>query len=153
MQIPALRERKSDIPALVQSFLARYAPDEKIQLSPGAMNCLLQYDWPGNVRELENSIERAIALGNHKLIDIPDLPPAIASAAPAGIGVANAVSLSTSNLEEMERETIRRVFEQCKGDKVMAGRTLGISRATLYRKLKRYNIEPGSPRMMGMGAS
>jgi DNA-binding NtrC family response regulator len=105
------------------------------------------------VRELENSIERALALGNHKMVDIPDLPPAIASTAPAGVGMVSAASVNTSNLEEMERETIRRVFEQCKGDKVMAGRTLGISRATLYRKLKRYNIEPGAPRMMGMGAS
>lgn len=154
MQIPALRERKSDIPALVQSFLARYAPDEKIQLTAGVMNCLLQYDWPGNVRELENCIERAIALGNHHLIDIPDLPPAIASAAPIPIGMPQPVATaSSSNLEDLERETIRRVFEQCKGDKVLAGKTLGISRATLYRKLKRYNIEPGAPvgAMMGVG--
>jgi two-component system response regulator AtoC len=152
MSLPSLRERKNDIPALVQSFLARYAPDEHLQLTPGVMNCLLQYDWPGNVRELENCIERAIALGNHKIIDIPDLPPAIASAAPLGIGTAHSANINTSNLEDMERETIRRVFEQCKGDKVMAGKTLGISRATLYRKLKRYNIEPGAPHVMSMGA-
>jgi two-component system, NtrC family, response regulator AtoC len=152
MSLPSLRERKSDIPALVQSFLARYAPDERIQMTPSVMNCLLQYDWPGNVRELENCIERAIALGNHKTIDIPDLPPAIASAAPASIGAAHAANINTSNLEDMERETIRRVFEQCKGDKVAAGKTLGISRATLYRKLKRYNIEPGAAQVMGMTA-
>jgi DNA-binding NtrC family response regulator len=151
MSLPALRERRNDIPALVQSFLARYAPDEHLQLTPSVMNCLLQYDWPGNVRELENCIERAIALGNHKIIDIPDLPAAIASAAPAGIAAAHAANINTSNLEDMERETIRRVFEQCKGDKVMAGKTLGISRATLYRKLKRYNIEPGAPQAMSMG--
>ena len=65
---------------------------------------------------------------------------------------AHAANINTSNLEDMERETIRRVFEQCKGDKVMAGKTLGISRATLYRKLKRYNIEPGTPQVMSMGA-
>lgn len=151
IQIPSLRERKSDIPALVQSFLARYSPDEKIQITPNVMNCLLQYDWPGNVRELENCIERAIALGNHKTIDVGDLPPAIASAAPLSVGGTPSVSVNTSNLEDMERETIRRVFEQCKGDKVQAGRTLGISRATLYRKLKRYNIEPGAPQVMGVG--
>ena len=151
MQIPSLRERKSDIPALVQSFLARYSPDEKIQITPNVMNCLLQYDWPGNVRELENCIERAIALGNHKTIDVGDLPPAIASAAPISVGGVPAVPVNTSNLEDMERETIRRVFEQCKGDKVQAGKTLGISRATLYRKLKRYNIEPGAAQVMGVG--
>jgi two-component system, NtrC family, response regulator AtoC len=144
MHLPALRERKSDIPALVQSFLARYAPDEKLQLTPGVMSCLLQYEWPGNVRELENCIERAIALGNHKTIDVCDLPPAIAQNAPHLVGSGHAPSSNTVNLEDIERETIRRVFEQSKGDKVMAGRLLGISRATLYRKLKRYNIEYGT---------
>ena len=154
IQIPSLRERKSDIPALVQSFLARYAPDEKLQLTASAMNCLLQYDWPGNVRELENCIERAIALGNHKVIDVQDLPPAIASAAPVMAGATPVAAQSNSgNLEDLERETIRRVFEQCNGDKALAGKTLGISRATLYRKLKRYNIEgAGAPQAMGVGA-
>jgi two-component system response regulator AtoC len=144
LQIPALRERKSDIPALVQSFLARYAPDEHIQVTPAAMSCLLQYDWPGNVRELENCIERAIALGNHRHIDTGDLPPAIALNAPTLPASAPAPSGNMSNLEDIERETIKRVFEQSKGDKVLAGKILGISRATLYRKLKRYNIEPGA---------
>ena len=143
IQIPALRERKSDIPALVQSFLARYSPDERIQVTPAVMSCLLQYEWPGNVRELENCIERAIALGNHKIIDVSDLPPAIASNAPSLPAGGGSSSSNMSNLEDIERETIRRVFEQSKGDKVLAGKILGISRATLYRKLKRYNIEPG----------
>jgi two-component system response regulator AtoC len=145
IQIPALRERRSDIPALAQSFLARYSPEEKIQLTPAVMSCLLQYDWPGNVRELENCIERAIALGNHKMIDVGDLPPAIASNAPAAPIGGQAAASNLSNLEDIERETIRRVFEQSNGDKVLTGKILGISRATLYRKLKRYNIEHGSP--------
>ena len=151
IQIPALRERKSDIPALVQSFLARYSPDERIQLTPAVMSCLLHYDWPGNVRELENCIERAIALGNHKSIDIADLPPAIASNAPSLPIGSNASSSNMSNLEDIERETIKRVFEQSKGDKVLTGKILGISRATLYRKLKRYNIEPGPPQASAAG--
>ncbi|MFZ0285733.1 MAG: helix-turn-helix domain-containing protein, partial [Terriglobales bacterium] len=104
--------------------------------------CLLQYDWPGNVRELENCIERAVALGDSRTIDIGDLPPTIASASPmqesSGMGHSNV--LSTNDLEDIERATIERVFEQVKGDKAMAGKMLGISRATLYRKLKRYNI-------------
>ncbi len=65
--LPSLRERRSDIPALIQAFLARYSPDAKITLTTAAMNSLLQYDWPGNVRELENCIERAIALGNRQI--------------------------------------------------------------------------------------
>ncbi|HXZ81615.1 MAG TPA: sigma-54 dependent transcriptional regulator [Terriglobales bacterium] len=141
INLPALRERRSDVPALVQAFLARYATNSKIQLTPAAMNCLLQYDWPGNVRELENCIERAIALGNHQTIDVHDLPPAIRASSDGLPVIRGDVSASSSNLEDLERETIRRVFEQAKGDKVLAGKMLGISRATLYRKLKRYNIE------------
>ncbi|HMK28980.1 MAG TPA: sigma-54 dependent transcriptional regulator [Terriglobales bacterium] len=141
INLPALRERRSDIPALVQAFLARYAPDTKMQLTPAAMTCLLQYDWPGNVRELENCIERAIALGNHHAIDVQDLPPAIRASAEASPLVRSEGAAGSSNLEDLERETIRRVFEQAKGDKVLAGKMLGISRATLYRKLKRYHID------------
>jgi DNA-binding NtrC family response regulator len=94
------------------------------------------------VRELENCVERAVALGDQQLLDVDDLPPAIASTAqqqeldPRSTGL----GLSTTDLEDIERTTIERVFEQVKGDKALAGKMLGISRATLYRKLKRYNI-------------
>jgi DNA-binding NtrC family response regulator len=131
------------------------------------MKALINYDWPGNVRELENCVERAVALGNGTSIDLGDLPPSIAAldssvsrpvseSAPklvSDLAVAAemssvespaAIPLSTTDLEDIERATIRRVFEQVKGDKAIAGRMLGISRATLYRKLKRYNIS-GSP--------
>jgi DNA-binding NtrC family response regulator len=114
------------------------------------MKSLLQYDWPGNVRELENCVARAVALGDGKLIDVADLPPAIRTEQPDSPGIlsADAASLSTTALAEMERMTILRVFEQANGDKVLTGKMLGISRATLYRKLKRYNIpvkaEPGA---------
>src|SRR4051794_16529524 len=101
IQIPALRERRSDIPALVQSFLARYSPDERIQITPAVMTCLLQYDWPGNARELENCIERAIALGNHRQIDVADLPSAIASNAPSAPTGSPSSSSHLSNLEDI----------------------------------------------------
>ena len=140
VHLPALRERRSDIPILVHWFLDRYAPGRSIQILSAAMKCLLHYGWPGNVRELENSIERAIALGDGRAIDVNDLPPAIASASQDG-GSGAAVTSST-DLEDIERATIERVFEQVKGDKSLAGKMLGISRATLYRKLKRYNIGP-----------
>ena len=161
--VPALRERRSDIPTLVHWFLDRYAPDSELHVTSAAMKALMQYDWPGNVRELENCVERAVALGNGQVIDLGDLPPGIVAGAPAqsapaapptsrtavldpdlaGEGSRSASArapMSTTDLEDIERATIQRVFEQVNGDKALAGRMLGISRATLYRKLKRYNI-------------
>jgi len=166
VHVPALRERRSDIPMLVNWFCERYAPGADLRVSNTAMKALMNYDWPGNVRELENCVERAVALGNGNLIDLGDLPPTIAAMGSAGLTspasrsgsdsipelvsdlAASAesssgesiVPLSTTDLEDIERATIQRVFEQVKGDKALAGRMLGISRATLYRKLKRYNI-------------
>jgi DNA-binding NtrC family response regulator len=181
LYVPALRERRSDTPMLVHWFLERYAPGSELHVTSAAMKALMQYDWPGNVRELENCVERAVALGNGQIIDLGDLPPAIATGSIAsgsaagssgaasgagGIPTASHVAkppvldpdlaaaqaaaesprapLSTTDLEDIERATIQRVFEQVKGDKALAGRMLGISRATLYRKLKRYNIGMGS---------
>jgi two-component system response regulator AtoC len=176
LYVPALRERRSDTPMLVHWFLERYAPGGELHVTSAAMKAMMQYEWPGNVRELENCVERAVALGNGQIIDLGDLPPAIASGAAAGsagtggavagipspshvakppvldpdLAAAQAVAespripMSTTDLEDIERATIQRVFEQVNGDKALAGRMLGISRATLYRKLKRYNISGGS---------
>jgi two-component system, NtrC family, response regulator AtoC len=140
VHLPSLRERRSDIPQLVHSFLDRYAPGENIRVAPPVMKSFLQYEWPGNVRELENCIARAVALGDHRTIDVADLPPAIRGAEDSGPAAVDAAELSTTALADLERITILRVFEQAGGDKVLAGKMLGISRATLYRKLKRYSI-------------
>jgi two-component system response regulator AtoC len=140
IRLPALREHRSDIPQLVHCFLDRYAPGRTIQVSTAVMKAFLQYDWPGNVRELENCIARALALGDDNMIDMEDLPPAIRDTQQAGLILDNGTSLSTTALADLERITIQRVFEQAHGDKALAGKMLGISRATLYRKLKRYNI-------------
>jgi transcriptional regulator of acetoin/glycerol metabolism len=93
------------------------------------------------VRELENCIARAVALGDHHLIDSSDLPPALREPheGSGGDGV-DAAAVSTTALADLERMTILRVFEKAGGDKALTGRMLGISRATLYRKLKQYNI-------------
>jgi len=142
VHLPPLRERRSDIPMLVHHFLNRYAAGMHLQVTPGAMKSLLQYDWPGNVRELENCIARAVTLGDRQTIDVLDLPPAMRTEQPPSVEMTaqDAASLSTTALAEMEKMTILRVFEQAHGDKALAGKMLGISRATLYRKLKRYNI-------------
>jgi len=155
VHLPSLREHRSDIPLLVQWFLDRSSRGSDAQVTSAAMKRLLEYEWPGNVRELENCVERATALGDGKTIDVGDLPPAIVGGlASTGEGLASqASSLSSNDLEDIERATIQRVFDQVNGDKVVAGKMLGISRATLYRKLKRYNIgsrtdmSPASPRL------
>jgi two-component system response regulator AtoC len=140
IHVPALRERRSDIPQLAHYFLDRYAPGENIQVTPAAMKSFLQYEWPGNVRELENCIARAVALGDHRTIDVEDLPPSIRSAQDAEGAASSGSAVSTTALADLERMTILRVFEKAGGDKALAGKMLGISRATLYRKLKLYNI-------------
>ena len=141
IRLPSLRERRSDIPMLVHWFLDRHGNGNGVQVTSAAMKCLLQYDWPGNVRELGNCVERATALGDGKTIDVADLPPSVLSHVPTELAsIATSSPAPSTDLEAIERATIQRVFEQVKGDKAMAGRMLGISRATLYRKLKRYNI-------------
>jgi two-component system response regulator AtoC len=143
IHLPALRERRSDIPILANWFLDRLAPRRRIQISGAAMKALIGYDWPGNVRELENCLERAVALGDQGRIELRDLPPTIARAAnsdPSDETDLSPQAYPATDLEDIERATIERVFAQVNGDKALAGKMLGISRATLYRKLKRYNI-------------
>lgn len=146
LNLPPLRERRSDVAPLVHYFLDRFAPGKNISISPAAMKTMFQHDWPGNVRELENCIERAVALGDQEMIDVSDLPPAVRHQQAQSVSVETAIladeatGSSNTDLEELERETIQRVFEQVHGDKARARKMLGISRATLYRKLKRYNI-------------
>jgi two-component system response regulator AtoC len=146
LHLPPLRERRSDVTPLVHYFLDRFAPGKTVTISPGAMKMMFQYEWPGNVRELENCIERAVALGDQEMIDVPDLPPAVrqqqaqSETADAMTFSGELAASSNTDLEELERDTIQRVFIQVQGDKARARKMLGISRATLYRKLKRYNI-------------
>ena len=145
VHLPPLRERRSDIPMLANWFLEKFAPGRAKQISAAAIKCLVEYDWPGNIRELENSLERAVALGDGNVINASDLPPAIAelTLSPAA-GSSSVPALHSTDLEDIERATIQQVFAQVNGDKAQAGKMLGISRATLYRKLKRYNIQPRS---------
>ena len=149
IHIPPLRERRSDIPMLVQCFLDRQAEGENVKFTSAAMKLLMQYDWPGNVRELENCIHRALTLGDRKLIDEDDLSPALLGGGGAAkeqhAGAPADPQFSTVALEELERLTIQRVFDKVGGNKAKAGELLGISRATLYRKLKRYQISSGVP--------
>ncbi len=136
IKLPPLRERKSDITLLVNSFLEKFSTGDGAvrTVSEDAMSRLTAYDWPGNVRELENAIERAVALGNGPLLQVSDLP--------TNLQQGTSTRLSSSDelmpLEELERRAIFRALRETAGDKLAAARLLGIGKTTLYRKLKEY---------------
>ena len=139
IKLPPLRERKSDIPLLVNSFLEKFseANANVRTISEDAMARLIAYDWPGNVRELENAIERAVALGSGPILHVGDLP----SNLQYGGGERMPQSDELLPLEELERRAILRALHEAGGDKLAAARLLGIGKTTLYRKLKQYEAE------------
>lgn len=143
IKIPPLRDRKSDIPLLVNYFLERFNDGEKSNrtISEDAMARLMAYDWPGNVRELENAIERAVALGSGPILHVGDLPSNLQ------YGMGERMSQSDDlRLEELERRAIFRALREASGDKLAAARLLGIGKTTLYRKLKQYGAESPTTR-------
>jgi len=142
LKLPPLRERKSDIPLLVNSFLEKFSdPQRPIRtISEDAMRRLMLYDWPGNVRELENAVERAVALGSGPILHMGDLPSNLQQ----GGSDRSLDSDELTTLEEMERRAILRALRETNGDKLAAARLLGIGKTTLYRKLKQYGAE-GAP--------
>jgi DNA-binding NtrC family response regulator len=140
INLPALRERKDDIPLLANHFLRKYEKSLNrggMRFSKGAMRLLINYPWPGNVRELENTIERAAILAETDVIHSHDLPDKLRSSSPV---VATAEN-SGLTLEELEREHIKRMLDKVEGDKVKAAQALGIHLSTLYRKVQRYHLE------------
>ena len=133
--VPTLRDRREDIPELVEHFITKLARTYNVPtkaVEPSAMNALLAYDWPGNIRELENTIERAFVLSDD-LITPDSLPPKIHSGADRG--------WPERSLESVERRHILDVLGSVGGDKVEAARVLAIDLSTLYRKLKKYEQE------------
>jgi DNA-binding NtrC family response regulator len=153
--LPPLRERKEDIPELAAHFLDKYI-DERPTLqgfTSEALALLALHDWPGNVRELENAVLRAVVVGTSDLIEVGDLPLQVARSIPAGpIGEAlikaqassqasgNAVGAAAA-LADCERDAIAAALAESRGHRKQAAEILGIGVATLYRKLKRYEIE------------
>ena len=139
IKLPPLRERKGDIPLLVNSFLEKFSDtDGPIRrVAEDMMTKLMAWDWPGNVRELENVIERAVALGTSSLLHVGDLPSNLQYGANEKLPQ-NDVLLP---LEELERSAIKRALRESGGDKLAAARLLGIGKTTLYRKLKQYEAE------------
>jgi transcriptional regulator with GAF, ATPase, and Fis domain len=140
IQMPPLQRRGNDIPLLANHFLKRFAAEQKKHIdrfSSEAMRILMRYPWPGNVRELENSVEHAVVLAKQQVIEPGDLPAALTE------------SLEDSRLVEQqqtithnEEQLIRSVLEESGWNKTTTAARLGISRSTLYEKLKRYKISP-----------
>jgi DNA-binding NtrC family response regulator len=138
IELPPLRERREDIPELVEHFLTtRQVGPTRSRVQPDALQALLDYPWPGNVRELANVLERAQILTEQHLITPEDLPENIAAARPASGGS----PADPRHLSEVERQHVRQVLQQEKGNKVHVARILGISRRALYRLIEKYGLE------------
>jgi len=143
VEIPALRERLEDVPLLVNHFLQKSGPSggTPIKIDPQAIELLSKYDYPGNVRELENAIERACALCENNTIMPSDLPPQIVEFANEASGRKSRSMMSVGKsldefIQEQEREYIEATLAKFKGSREKAASVLGISMATLYRKLE-----------------
>jgi two-component system NtrC family response regulator/two-component system response regulator HydG len=134
LTLPPLRERREDIPELVRHYveaLSRETARGLNSVAPEAMARLQGYDWPGNIRELRNVVERGLVLAEKGIITEDDLPPEVAPRAARPAGPADAHSL-----EKLELDHIASVLKECHGNKRLAAERLGISRSTLYEKLR-----------------
>jgi len=136
--LPPLRERRNDIPLLAGYFLQRFATEQKKKIqgfSAEAMRLLMDHQWPGNVRELENTVEHATVLAKSGRIEASDLPAVIRTTP----SLAQITRVPT--MEEHERKILQDTLEECGWNKKQTAKRLGISRSTLYDKLKKYQID------------
>jgi two-component system, NtrC family, response regulator AtoC len=141
IHLPPLRERREDLPTLIQYFLGKYSQmnNKPVQgVHPQALTFLIQYQWPGNIRELEHTIERAVVMTPHSVIMPHDLPLAVVTASSAAAQPASTATWKT--LEELEREQVVKVLDAQMGDEHRTAEILGIHRKTLQRKLKEYGM-------------
>jgi DNA-binding NtrC family response regulator len=137
IQLPSLRERREDIPLLVDHFMKKYARSMNKRftaISRPALDLLMNYSWPGNVRELENAIERAMLIGHEPEIRPADFPFEIGSIEGPEAGLA---------LDEVERAHILRVLESCDWNQTRASKLLKIDGVALYNKIKKYGLQKG----------
>ena len=141
IELPPLRERREDIPALVEHFVKKHAQriGRRIErIDDSALAALQQYDWPGNVRELENTIERAVVLSTGPVLTTRSIS-VLGATAPQATGLPS-LKLR-QNIEWVERETIRRALENARGVKKEAAELMGISQRALSYYLAKYRIE------------
>lgn len=139
IQMPPLRNRRNDIPLLARHFLRHFAIEQGKEIqdfSSEAMRMLLDYSWPGNVRELENSIEHALVLAKSERIEATDLPSALQTAKKSP----KTKTVSSRTILDSEKKLLQETLEECGWNKKLTAQNLGISRSTLYSKLKKYRI-------------
>ncbi len=141
IDIPPLRQRRGDIPLLVEHFVAQHNTRHGTQkgVSPAAMEVLLRYEWPGNVRELRHVVERSLVLADTGFIRPADLPPELRQA--VGRSRLEADQPSGLALAEVERRHIARILAEVAGHRARAAQVLGISVRNLYRKIREYHLE------------
>jgi DNA-binding NtrC family response regulator len=131
--IPPLRERREDIPMLVQHFIKKYCTSmsrDLISIDPAALKRIEEYDFPGNVRELENMIERAIVVGNGKEIRLKDLPLE-----------KDIITDSNDSLSELEKKYVLQTLNKYNWNISRSAKALKIDRVTMYNKIKKYNLK------------
>jgi DNA-binding NtrC family response regulator len=145
LTLPPLRARKVDLPVLVQSFLKSFAEDNGKpfrEISPDAMQAILQYDWPGNVRELRTAVEHGVVMATGAKIELRDLPAKVRSglaASPVAVAVGVSAPLlgeERLDLHKVEDRLIEEAMRETNGNVTKAALRLGISRRTLHRRLK-----------------
>jgi DNA-binding NtrC family response regulator len=141
IHVPALRDRRDDVPLLANYFIDKYAKrfDKQVDgMATPVLGALMRHDWPGNVRELENVIQRAIIMTKDKVIDMDSLAPEIARSAEFSSRAIDHMQPQT--LEEIEVYFIRKTLRETSGDRTLCAEILGIDKSTLWRKIKRYEI-------------
>ena len=146
LPLPALRERREDIPLLVDAFLKKCAEAGRKPvrgLSESALALLIDYAWPGNVRELENVVERALTLARSETIVPEDLPPMVRGSR-VDRRILDDAAERTLPLHAVEQEYIQKILDKTGGNKYQAAQVLGIDRKTLYRKLAEIEGKPHS---------
>ncbi len=140
LHLPPLRERKSEIPGLVKHFITEFAKEnmKDVQgITPEALAKLSAAKWQGNIRELRNCVERMVVLASGKMLDVADLPELASDDVPRMVKKVE----NPLNLENSEKELIRKALAECGNNRAAAARKLGISRRTLYRKLEELENE------------
>ncbi|NOX36635.1 MAG: sigma-54-dependent Fis family transcriptional regulator [Calditrichaeota bacterium] len=143
IHIPPLRERVEDIPLLAEYFLKQFAETYNktiLGIAPAALQVLMQHDWPGNVRMLKNVLEKAVIFSRNTTLSAEEIMFALDSSQPGESPTPEVGKLSTY-LEIMEKQFIRRALLVCKGNKQKAAALIGVDRATLWRKIKKYQLE------------